>query len=412
MKISHVCRLLFFSTLFVLFALPAAAQLTALENLGKALYFDSKLSSPSNMSCASCHDERVGFTGAKPNINRTGSVYPGAVRQRFGNRRPPTAAYAGESPVFHYDAAERLFVGGMFWDGRATGWVTGDPLADQAMGPFLNPVEHNLPSEDSACAIVARSNYVGLYEEVFGPLDCNSYDGEHLTAYIDFANAIAAFERSQEVSSFDSKFDSVMAGEAQFTAQEEHGWELFNGKAQCSACHPAPLFTDFTYDNIGVPENPENPFYQMDMVYVDGEPINPEGGTWVDPGLAGFLESLPPEWFSEQGLDKETVVAQSYGKHKVPTLRNADKRPGPGFAKSYMHNGTHKTLEEVVAFYNDRDELIAMGLLVPEVMENMNQDELGALGLSFEEEAALVAFMKTLSDGYAKPGKGNPNKGR
>ncbi|MFA6686990.1 MAG: cytochrome c peroxidase [Desulfuromonas sp.] len=383
-----------------------------MENLGKALYFDSKLSSPSNMSCAFCHDERVGFTGAKPNINRTGSVYPGAVRQRFGNRRPPTAAYAGGSPVFHYDAAEGLFVGGMFWDGRATGWVTGDPLADQAMGPFLNPVEHNLPSEDSACAIVARSNYVGLYEEVYGPLDCSSYDGEHLTAYIDFANAIAAFERSQEVSSFDSKFDSVMAGEAQFTAQEEHGWELFNGKAQCSACHPAPLFTDFTYDNIGVPENPENPFYQMDMVYVDGAPINPEGGAWVDPGLAGFLESLPAEWFSEQGLDKETVVAQSYGKHKVPTLRNVDKRPGPGFAKAYMHNGTHKTLEEVVAFYNDRDELIAMGLLVPEVMENMNQDELGALGLSFEEEAALIAFMKTLSDGYAKSGKGNPNKGR
>ncbi|MDY0212818.1 MAG: cytochrome c peroxidase [Desulfuromonadaceae bacterium] len=399
MKIHHVCRLLFFSTLFGLFALPAAAQLTALENLGKALYFDKALSSPSNMSCASCHEDQVGFTGAKPGINKTGAVYPGAERQRFGNRRPPAAAYAGESPIFHYNSVEGEFVGGMFWDGRATGWVTGDPLADQAMGPFLNPVEHNLPSEDAACSIVANSKYLSLYEEVYGPLDCNStYDGEHLSAYIDFANAIAAFERSTEISKFNSKFDAVMAGAADFTAQEEHGWELFNGKAMCAACHPAPLFTDFTYDNLGVPENPDNPFYDMDLVYVDGEPINPVGGAWVDPGLAGFLESLPAGWFAEQGLVKESVTQESYGKHKVPSLRNVDKRPGPGFAKAYMHNGTFKSLEEVVAFYNDRDELIAMGLLVPEVMDNINQDELGNLGLSYVEEAALIAFMKTLSD--------------
>ncbi|WP_305043066.1 cytochrome-c peroxidase [Geoalkalibacter sp.] len=391
----------------LLAALPAAAQLSPMETLGKELYFDQSLSSPSNMSCAFCHGESVGFTGDNPAINKQGAVYPGAVRQRFGNRKPPSSAYAGDSPVFHYDMDEELFVGGMFWDGRATGWVTGDPLADQAMGPYLNPVEQNLPSEQAACMIVAGSKYAPLYEQVFGlPIDCTVSDADgHLAAYKNFARAVAAFERSLEVSPYNSKFDYVMAGEAEFTAQEAQGWELFNGKAMCALCHPAPLFTDFTYDNLGVPKNPANPFYRMDTVYIDGMPINPEGAAWIDSGLAGFLESLPESWFADQGLDKATVVAESYGKHKVPTLRNVDKRPGNGFTKAYMHNGVLKSLAEVVSFYNNRDDMIANGMIVPEVAENMNMDELGALGLSADEEAALVAFMGTLSDGYQPQSK-------
>lgn len=388
----------------VLVALPAAAQ-SDMATFGKKLYFDRSLSSPSNQSCAVCHEGRSGFTGPVPGINKAGSVYPGAVHKRFGNRRPPSASYAGESPVFHYDEEEELFVGGMFWDGRATGWITGDPLADQAMGPFLNPVEQNLSSEQEACMIVARSKYAYLYEEVFlMPIDCGDYDtDEHLKAYKNFAIAIAAFERSDEVSPYDSKFDYVEAEMAYFTPEEAWGWELFNGKAMCSACHPAPEFTDFTYDNLGVPKNPANPFYEMDKFYVNGKPINPDGAAWVDPGLAGFLGKLPDIWFADIGLEKDEAVAESYGKHKVPTLRNVDKRPGPGFAKSYMHNGSLKSLEEVVEFYNKRDAMIADGTVVPEVWSNINDDELGNLDLSPEEEAAIVAFMKTLSDGYKPP---------
>ncbi|SDL28129.1 Cytochrome c peroxidase [Geoalkalibacter ferrihydriticus] len=409
---SFICKALALTVLGLLVGMPAAAELTPEEQFGKELYFDSSLSSPNNQSCAFCHEERSGFSGHIPGINKQGAVYPGAERQRFGNRRPPTASYAGDSPVFDYvydmDEDEWLFAGGMFWDGRATGWVTGDPLADQAMGPYLNPVEQNLPSEEAACMIVEQSKYAYLYEVVYGePLDCSAYDADgHLRAYKNFALAVAAFERSVEVSPFNSKFDYVMAGEAEFTEQEAWGLQLFNGKGRCSACHPAPLFTDFTYDNLGVPKNPENPFYRMDTVYVDGMPINPEGAAWVDPGLAGFLETLPQSVFDEWGLDKETAVAESFGKHKVPTLRNADKRPGPGFAKSYMHNGSLKSLEEVVSFYNSRDAMIAAGMIVPEVWENMNEDELGDLGLTADEEAAIVAFMQTLSDGYAVKGKG------
>lgn len=403
---NHTLKTVVFLILAVLIALPAAAALTPMEQFGKELYFDRSLSSPSNQSCAVCHEDLAGFSGPVPGINKAGAVYPGAVHQRFGNRRPPTASYAGDSPVFYYDADEELFVGGMFWDGRATGWVTGDPLADQAMGPFLNPVEQNLPSEEAACMIVSRAKYAQLYQDVFGtPLDCTTYDADgHLVAYKNFAHAVAAFERSEEVSPFNSKFDYVMAGMAEFTVEEAWGWELFNGdKAMCSACHPAPFFTDFTYDNLGVPKNPDNPFYTMDKVYVDGMPINPEGADWVDPGLAGFLNTLPEEWFIELGLVKDDVIAESYGKHKVPTLRNVDKRPGPGFDKSYMHNGALKSLEEVVNFYNMRDAMIAAGTVVPEVWDNMNEDELGDLGLTAVEEAALVAFMKTLSDGYRPP---------
>ena len=164
---------------------------------------------------------------------------------------------------------------------------------------------------------------------------------------------------------------------------------LFEGKAMCSECHPAPLFTDFTYDNLGVPKNPDNPFYDMDTVYLDdGTPINPLGAAWIDPGLGGFL-STRSEW--------SHLAAKNMGKHKVPTLRNVAKGPGKNFPKAFMHNGVFKSLEEVVHFYNTRDVEVWP---LPEVPENVNTDELGNLGLTDEEEAAIVAFMKTLSDGY------------
>ena len=191
--------------------------------------------------------------------------------------------------------------------------------------------------------------------------------------------------------------DAYLAGMAELTEQEAWGLELFNGKAMCSACHPSepgengepPLFTDFTFDNLGVPKNPKNPFYSMDKVFLDdGSPINPEGADWIDPGLGGFLQTRP-EW--------EALAPENMGKHKVTTLRNVDKRPGIGFPKAYMHNGVFKSLKEVVHFYNTRD---VEDWPPPEVPENVNTDELGDLGLTLEEEEAIVVFMKTLSDGY------------
>ena len=167
-----------------------------------------------------------------------------------------------------------------------------------------------------------------------------------------------------------------------------------------------PLFTDYTFDNLGLPKNPENPFYKMDKEFLDGGlPINPEGMEWVDPGLGGFLANRA-EW-----IDK---AADNMGKHKVPTLRNVDKRYGGGFPKAYGHNGYFKSLKSIVHFYNTRDvksqcsdqfTLEADALKMncwptPEVAVNVNTDELGDLGLTDIEEEAIVAFMRTLSDGY------------
>ena len=374
----------------------ASAQLTPMEELGKAIYFD-KIAAPDNMACASCHDPKVGFTGPIPGINDPGAVYPGAVPPRFGHRKPPSAAYATTAPLFHWDATEELFIGGNFWDGRATGDHLGNPAADQALGPFLNPVEQNNPSKLAVLEQIASSKYAGMWEVVWGaPLSLDPADTD--MEYDRIGLAIAEFEDSDEVNQFSSKFDYFMAGEATLTAKEAWGQELFEGKAMCSACHMWPLFTDYSFDNLGTPKNPDNPFYRMDEVYLDdGSPINPEGADWIDPGLGGFLATLPESYFTGIGLDKATAVAENWGKHKVPTLRNVAKAPSEDFKKVFMHNGAFNSLKEVVDFYNTRD---VASWPPPEVAANVNTDELGNLGLTKKEVNAIVDFMGTLSDGW------------
>ncbi|MGR9047017.1 MAG: cytochrome-c peroxidase [Gammaproteobacteria bacterium] len=394
---------------------PPTSDLTPQEQLGKSLFFD-KISSPDNMSCAVCHAPAVGWTGPTAGINKHGSVYRGAVPTRFGNRKPPSSAYATFSPVFHYDEDEGLFIGGNFWDGRATGEKLGNPAADQALGPFLNPVEQNNPSKLAVLEQVAASNYADLWEQVWGEPISFVTPEDVEENYDRIGLAIAAYENSSEVNQFSSKYDAYLAGEVELTTQEAEGMALFNSeeKGNCAACHPSepgpngepPLFTDFTYDNLGTPKNPENPFYAMDTVFLDdGTPINPMGSDWRDLGLGGFLETRPG-WAD--------LAAENYGKHKVPTLRNVDKRYGSQFPKAFSHNGYFKSLKSIVHFYNTRDvkvpcadafvtekEALMMNCWPePEVADNVNVDELGNLGLTDEEEDAIVAFMKTLSDGY------------
>jgi cytochrome c peroxidase len=272
--------------------------------------------------------------------------------------------------------------------------MLGDPLAEQAMGPFLNSLEQNMPAAKQVIDRVARSSYASLFEAVWGPGSLDSRN-DLAGSYECVARSIAAYERSAEVNPFTSKYDYYLKGQVKLTKQEKNGLKLFEGKAMCSACHLSepgpngepPLFTDFTYDNLGVPKNLENPFYNAPSS------VNPDGMDWVDTGMAGFLAGA--------GFPKE-VWAAELGKHKVPTLRNVDKRPYPGFVKAFGHNGYFKSLEEITHFYNTRD---VEPWPAPEVPVNVNQDELGNLGLTPEEEADLVAFMKTLTDGYQLPAK-------
>jgi cytochrome c peroxidase len=426
-----------------LFAATAFAQtLSPMEQLGKEIFFD-KISSPGSMACAACHAPQVGFTGPIPGINKHGAVYRGAVAKRFGNRKPPSAAYATFSPVFYFDDTDSLFIGGNFWDGRATGERLGNPAADQALGPFLNPVEQNMPSKQAVLEVIAASHYAGLWETVW--LEPISWDTpEDIEENYDRVGlSIANFENSREVNQFSSKFDMfwqnaedaamdvtdinmmnwMSYGGLGFDNDELRGLALFNdeNKGMCALCHVLepyegsagsfpPLFTDFSFDNLGTPKNPKNPFYKMDKVYLDnGNPINPLGDAWIDPGLGGFLQTRgEPDW--------QAMAADNWGKHKVPTLRNVAKRPGKndtklrlpdmdmpvpeGQPKAYMHNGAFKTLKEVVHFYNTRD---VEAWPPPEVAANVNTEELGDLGLSDEEENLIVLFMQTLSDGYGAP---------
>ena len=366
------------------------------------LFLDKGLSINQNQSCATCHAEEFGFTGPKGKINLHGAVYPGSNPTLFGDRKPPTAAYGGESPILYYDDEGEVWVGGMFWDGRASGWILGDPLAEQAKGPFLNPVEQALPDAETLCWWVYYSKNAKLFRKEWGSLECGT-TADVETVYDQIGFSISAYEKSAEVNPFNSNFDNfwdnAKAAEMDVTLINFNNWGDYTGmgltddevfglaifndetKGKCSLCHTLeegeagyPLFTDFTYDNLGVPKNPENPVYYNDPVF-------------IDLGLGKFLQAAGYEL---------SVYEPEFGKFKVPTLRNVDKREDDT-VKAYGHNGYFKSLYDITHFYNTRD-VAGMGWPAPEYPATVNVDELGNLGLTIQEENAIVLFMQTLTD--------------
>lgn len=428
---------------------PAQAQDSGAENmvaLGKALFFDTNLSVNGTQSCAACHAPQVGFTGPDSLVNAGGAVYLGALEDRFGNRKPPASSYAGYSPNLHYDEEAGGWVGGMFWDGRATGWTLGDPLAEQAQGPFLNPLEQAMPNARLLCLRVAGSSYADLFRKVWGADSLNCVK-DVSGVYERIGRSIAAYERSGEVNSYTSKFDLFwdnakaagkdvtkikcgmgggMGGGAMgcpgggtdpnrwtmyrnlgLNDSELLGLAVFNDRADCASCHTLeagpdgyPLFTDFSYDNLGIPKNPENPFYLMPKKW------NPDGANWVDYGLGGYLKSA--------GYSSD-VYEPEMGKFKVPTLRNVDLRPSADFVKAYGHNGYFKSLEDIVFFYHWRAMMDNGGCMgggmgggmmnCEEMMSMFPPPEVDANRAALSmfprpQVDNIVAFLKTLSDGY------------
>jgi cytochrome c peroxidase len=442
---SVILRLFCAPSLFLLAATSSAGapSLTPKQQLGRSIFFDVNLSLGSNQACADCHGPDAGWTGPDSAINAGGAVYAGAVPGRFGSRKPPSSAYATASPLLHFFREPRkdlpTFVGGNFQDGRATGETLGNPAADQAQGPFLNPLEQALP--DSACVVrrVCTAQYPHSLADVYSgscaitfPVDIDTQCAEGQTirllpaartrveaSYQNIALAVAAFEASPESSAYTSKYDAFLAGKVKLSKLERQGLALFKGQGKCAACHVLdagpgggpPVLTNFGFDNLGVPRNPQNPFYEQAL-------FNPDGREWIDMGLGGFLEERP---------DYLAHASENYGKQKVPTLRNVDRRPNAAFVKAYAHNGYFKTLKQVVHFYNTRDarplcaddpatatideaqfvpveQALARGCWPePEVPVNVNMTELGDLHLSDAQEDAIVAFMQTLSDGYTPP---------
>lgn len=427
-------------------ASPPDNQVQQVELLGKLMLYDKNLSVNRNEACAFCHTPETGFSGPVSELNRTTGSYPGSVRTRFSQRKPQSHAYAPLSPVLHYNPGQGDLVGGNFWDMRATGRRLGNPAAEQAEGPPTNPVEMGLP--DLACAVyrAVQRPYRALFERVWGaqafaiawpsnvdevcntpgpapaadPLPVHLTDldrGRAVATFDQMAQSIAGYEASAEVTSFTSRYDAMLAGKVQFTAQEQQGYDLFRGKAQCNNCHrdggpgEDPLFTDFTASNIGTPANPMLPFYAESQSDPQGYVANPAGASFIDLGVGNFLASghqlSHPSAVDARWLP---LVPDNNGRFQVPTLRNVDKRPYPGFVKAYGHNGYFKSLKSIVHFYNTRDTLPRCQVNdpgegttcwpAPESTENINTKRVGRLGLTDAEEDGLVAFMQTLTDGY------------
>jgi len=339
------------------------------QRLGKLLFFDSTLSTPPGQACSSCHDPAVAF--ADPNTDLP--VSRGAHPDRFGSRNDMPVAYAAFVPPLHRDPEEGIWVGGLFWDGRV------NTLAEQARAPPFNPLEMANPDTATLAEKLRRTDYAELFTEVYGA----GALADPATALEHMSRAIAAFEQAAEVSPFSSKYDQWLRGDVALSSAELRGLSVFTDeqKGNCAACHPVepgadgspPLFTDFTYDNLGVPPNPESPFYLLPPE------LNPAGAAFVDRGLGAVVGDRSED-----------------GKFRVPTLRNVAVTP------PYMHNGVFKTLFQVAAFYNTRD---VAPWPAPEVAENVNNEELGNLGLTNQELEDLVAFLHTLTDGWTASGE-------
>src|SRR5712671_5939919 len=442
---------------------PAASSMDLahqVQLVGKLFIYDKTLSPFGNIACATCHASRAGFTGGTSLFNATTVAQPGGVpilnatapgpNIRFGPRKPQSYAYAPFAPILHYDSTVADFYGGNFWDMRATGIRLANPAAEQAQGPPVNPVEMGNP--DTACVVwkASQGGYASLVQLVGGaqsfainwpsnvatvcatpgPPPANDPLPVHLSAqdrgtsnatYDHLTLAVASYESSAEVSPFSSKFDAWLAGNAQLTASEQRGYDLFNGKANCNRCHlsgnainstglaatdVAPLFTDFTSNNIGVPKNLAIPYYCESTADQYGFTANPQGFAATDLGVGAMLSGP-----NNPNASQWSSLAPLYnGRFQVPTLRNVDMRPRTDFVKAYMHNGYLKSLSEVVHFYNTSQALprCAQGSPgekvscwpAPETPTNLTP-LIGNLGLTSQDESDIVAFLQTLTDRFA-----------
>jgi len=301
--------------------------------LGRTLFFDPRLSSDNTVSCATCHFPQAAFADKR-------QVSLG-VGLQAGDRNAPTII-------------NRAFSREQFWDGRA------GSLEEQLKLPLINPTEMAMPSHELLVKKVADiKGYKSWFKRVFA----------REVNIDDLAKAIAAFERT--VVSGNARYDEFKAGDQQaLNEAEKRGLELFEGKARCSQCHNGPNFTDERYHNLGV----------------DWDNVR------VDLGRYNF-----------------TGKEQDIGAFKTPTLREiANTAP-------YMHSGTFETLEETVTLYNSGGianpfldvEMRRPNRTLEQMLEYYEkgkterepspESELVRLDLTKQEQADLVAFLRTLS---------------
>jgi cytochrome c peroxidase len=369
------------------------AALSAAASLGKQLFFDASLSASGKMSCATCHSPEHAY--GPPNGL---AVQPGgADMQRQGTRAVPSLRYLGFTPKFtrHYyvpgpdETEDEGPTGGFTRDGAV------DSLHEQALIPLLNVNEMANPNPAAVVAKLQKAAYVEQFRQVYG-----SDIFDHPAAALEKATlALEAFQTEDpSFHPYTSKFDAAMAGNADFTAAELRGYGLFNNpnKGNCAKCHvdtPGPggrpaQFTDFGFQALGVPRNPEIAANR-----------NPK---YADLGICG------PD---RKDMAQE---AEFCGMFKSPTLRNVATR------EVFFHNGRFHTLQDMMRFYVTRDtdparwypkvkgKVVKFDDLPPRYRANIdrldapfNRKAGDAPALNEEEIGDLIAFLKTLNDGYS-----------
>lgn len=366
---------LFFSTYNPVMAQPSDVQDDALVQLGKTLFFDTTFSSSGTLSCASCHDPELAFIDSR-NQTTLAPLSLGSDGVSLGSRNAPTLSYAALVPDFGLDE-DGLVYGGLFHDGRAP------DLEAQASIPLMHPKEMAMPSEEAVLErLRENSHYVRVFGELFGAQALQ--DGE--SAVSQFSRAIAAFERSDFFAPFDAKYDRYLRGEYNPTVQEQVGMGLFFSPTftSCNQCHQLPkspnskyeVFSNFRYENIGVPANPELS----------------EMPDWIDEGLStnALLADI-----------SEGDSAGQSGKFRVSSLRNV------ALTAPYMHNGVFKDLRTVVLFYNKYNSSNVEAQTNPEtqldwgpaeVSDTIATDKLKSLFLVDRQIDALMAFLYMLTD--------------
>ena len=333
---------------------PAAPSLAAVA--GKALFSDTSLSASGRQSCGTCHVSTRAFTADPATDQGLPVPIGGANMDQTGFRNAPSLMYASFTPPFSITGGP---VGGFFRDGRASS------LAAQAQQPFLTSFEM---ANANAAEVLGRLQKSSATLQAFVAAYGEAALNDPQTALNDIGLAIAAYETEDEdFHPFSSKYDYWLQGKAQLTAQEQSGLNLFNnpGKGNCTACHPSQpqsfsshaLFTDFSFDNIGVPRNWAVPANTVGSVSpVDGAPFStvlvpvnvPDDAEYAyyDLGLCGPFEPAAGDVNARVNLSATTSLC---GVFKVPTLRNI------AVTSPYFHNGVFGTLHQVVEWYVTRD---------------------------------------------------------
>lgn len=317
--------------------------------IGRQIFLDTGLSEPVGQACITCHHPNSAFADPR-------AVSPGAVSGRIGNRNAPTLMYAALIPAMvledvYDEKGEGSFVweGGLFHDGRARDQF------EQVQQPFFEANEMNLPDPSALAARLRQSKYAGEMKQWVGESRWDDDQQLNFHAY----RALVEFLKEPMFRPFDARIDDFLGGdEKALNASERRGLEVFKSTGKCAECHllgtgtwPQPLLSDYGYDNVGAPSRGKK-----------------------DPGLGGH-----------------TGRAGELGQFRAPTLRNI------ALTAPYMHNGSIKTLQEVMEFYNKRD-------LEPErwgptdYPETVNHDDMGNLKLSDQEVTDLVALMAAFTD--------------